>query len=133
MSSLPNFDFFHAPKSNSKMPPPISPSRWVHQKSWGQSFLVSMPSIPQVLTGTTNVPPNLPISLQYSEHSVFFVPQGLCLCCLSGQKAQGQCTHWTATDHIRAQPPCSCTANPPWKAKVGDQWSTPILAAHWPG
>ena len=38
----------------------------------------------------------------------------------------------TATDHIEVPPPCSCSADPLWRAEVGDQWSQPILAADWP-
>ena len=33
--------------------------------------------------------------------------------------------------HIGAPPPCPCTADPPWRAEVGGQWSQPILAAEW--
>ena len=42
-------------------------------------------------------------------------------------------TQWTATDHVRAPPPCPCTADPPQRAEVGGQWSQPVLAAAWPG
>ena len=47
-------------------------------------------------------------------------------------KPKGQCTQWTATDHIGAPPPCPLTADPPQMAEVGGQWSQPVLAADWP-
>ena len=47
-------------------------------------------------------------------------------------KPQSLCTQWTATDHVRAPPPCPHTADPPWKVEVGGQWSQPVLAHDWP-
>ena len=49
------------------------------------------------------------------------------------RKPQGQRTQWTATDHVRAPPPCPCTADPPWSVAVGGHWSQPVLAVDWPG
>ena len=42
-------------------------------------------------------------------------------------------TQWTTTDHIRAPPPYSCTADLPRRAEVGGRWSQPVLADDWPG
>ena len=48
-----------------------------------------------------------------AEHRV-----GLTLACTT-QEIPGQSTQWTATDHVRAPPPCPCTADPPWREEVG--------------
>ena len=49
------------------------------------------------------------------------------------RKPLGLCTQWTATDHIKAPPPCPCTSNPPQRAEIGGQWSQPVPAADWHG
>ena len=41
-------------------------------------------------------------------------------------------SQWKATDHFGATPPCLCTADPPWRAEVGGQWSQSVLEADWP-
>ena len=48
-------------------------------------------------------------------------------------KPQSLHTQRTDTVHVRALPPCPCTADPPWRAEAGCQWSQPVLAADWPG
>ena len=57
---------------------------------------------------------------------------GLNLACTTWE-TPGPATQWTATDHIGAAALCPCTADPPWRAEAGGQWSQPILAADWPG
>ena len=47
------------------------------------------------------------------------------------QETPEPATYWASTDHVRAPPPCPCTADPPQKADVGGQWSQPVLAAYW--
>ena len=43
------------------------------------------------------------------------------------KKPQGQCTQGTATDHVRALPPCPCTDDPPHRVKVDGKRSQPIM------
>ena len=56
---------------------------------------------------------------------------GLTLACTTWETPR-PAHQWTATDHIRAPPPCPSTADLPQRAEVGDQWSQPVLAADWP-
>ena len=49
------------------------------------------------------------------------------------RKPQGQHAQCAAVDHVGAPPPCAVTADLPWRAEVGSQWSQPVLAADWPG